>query len=127
MRAVPRQSWIALLLALLGWSVAIAGGRACGCILLTFLAGVCCWLLWGGPSPFLAEGALGEVLRHSWLQWACFSPYPAEALGDAVPRRSWLGSAAGLAGVVPCYSWRTRLWVPFPAILGWVPLPGCVE
>ena len=86
-----------LLLPLVRWSLAKSGRGPFGCCSPPILAGACCWLWCGGPSPFPAEGPVGAVLRQSWS-----------------------GRLLALVGwVVLRHSWRRALWVQFPAFPGW--------
>ena len=108
--SVPRQSWEGFVVCgvACGFCLHPANpGRSLCCVcwcagsaftppIVAGVSGVCCWLSWVGPSPSLAEAHVG-----------------------AVPRQSWLGLAAGFCGVVPRQSWLKRLWVQFPANLGW--------
>ena len=118
--AAPRQSWRralwvlfpanpswGLLLPLVGRSLAIPGGGACGCGSPPFLAGpVAGFGRVGGPSTILAEGPVGVVPRHSWLGPAAGfggvgGPSPILAGGPvgAVPRHFWLRRAVGCGGL----------------------------
>ena len=49
-----------------GWGVVVVLRSGLSPILLEG----CCWFLWGGSLPILAERRVGAVLRPSWLGFA---------------------------------------------------------